>query len=230
MTRRRRSIPDTRSACVSVRACVCVRACVRVHACKGVELACASAHVGRCVRVWHCPCADVTLRGAAAARCVRVAHVRMPAERGMHQRRPAATNEDSVAPLRPSASTHALCSHAARWRPHLCTLHMARSRAPITPHAVGLHGVRLHGVRLHGVCCTVHASRSSRTPEGVLHLHVGSELHQLGDDRRMAALRHGNHASATRSCSGQRRRPVPTECTGPEGSQPTPDRRPNPAA
>ena len=143
------------------RVCVCVRgsgACVRKRACQ---------HMRACVSF-------LSLRACAASRrncsADRKCGVPAYARRALHASAPSSCNKRGQrCPLCPSASTHVLCSHVARCRPHLCTLHMARS---------------------------------SRTSEGVLHLHVGSELHQLGDDWRMAALRHGNHASATRSCNG----------------------------
>jgi hypothetical protein len=159
-----------------------------------------------------------------------VAHVRMAAESGMHQRRPAATNEDSVAPLRPSASTHALCSHAARWRPHLCTLHMARSRAPVARCTLSAAWCALARCAL--AWCLL-----------ALCLHGSVEQDTRG--RSASPRRLGAAPARRRPAHGRPAARQPCECHAfmqrvtaparghrvhPEGSQPASDRCPNPSA
>jgi hypothetical protein len=240
-------------ASVCVLACACVRACVCV--CKGAELVCASARVFICVRVLCvCVCKGAELVCASArvficvrvlalfpARmcrfeaqlqcgacvwrthgCVRVGGARAHARRALHASAPSSCiTRGQRCPLRPSAASNLV----ARCLPHLCTLHKARSRAPVARCTVSACTVSACTVSPCTVsACTVHATRSSRTPEGVLHLHVGSELHQLGDDRRMAAPA----ARQPRECHALMQRataPARGRRVHPEGSQPAPDRR-----
>ena len=220
MTRRRRSIPDTRSACVCVRACVCVGAWVRVGACKGVELACASARVGRCVRVWHCPCADVTLRGAREWRtCVWPPRAACISAVQLQQTRTALPR--FVHPLRRMRSARMLHAGGRIYAP--CTwlgrghrLHAARCL---------LHGVRLHGVRLlHGACSSVEQYTRARS----------ASPRRLGAAPARRRPAHGRPA-ARQPCERHtlmQRATAPARAhrVHPEGSQPTPDRRPNPSA